>query len=196
MPRHIPFYSELLEDGVTTSEVLLYGLIEASSFKEGYCFASSEYMAKQIGVSVGTVKNVLTKINKRGWIEVDIKGNKRVAIKPLIGLAVKKKERHAKMTTCGKLCGKVGGKQVEKDGERHARMTVASRQNDALSSVLTDSLINSIINNSSSKDDSKKPSTGLAGNGPASRLDPNEFEKREDYEDAFYRRNTFCLGRQ
>lgn len=195
MPRHIPFYSELLEENATTSEVLLYGLIEVSSFKEGHCFASSEYMAKQIGVTVGTVKNVLTKLRKRGWIEVKIEGNKRVSIVPLIGLSVKKKDRHSKMTTCGKLCGKHSAKVVEKDKERHARMTVPSRQNDARLSVPTDGLINSIINNSSSSNnDAIEKSASKAGNEPACRLKHSDFETDKDFEKAFYERNTICLG--
>lgn len=86
------FYSDLLKEG-TMSEVVLYGLIESLSFNEGYCWANSETMAERIGVTKGTLKNILSSIHKKGWIEVNSVGNKRLSIKPLLQLSKPKKQR-------------------------------------------------------------------------------------------------------
>lgn len=107
--KSIPFYSELLEEG-TTNEVLLYGLIEALSFSEGFCWATNETMAERLGVSKGTIKNLLSSISKKRWVEVKVVGNKRVSMKPL--LTIKKPNR-----ACGKRrqkCGKLVEKPVGK----------------------------------------------------------------------------------
>lgn len=107
--KSLPFYSDLLESG-TTNEVLLYGLIEALSFSEGFCWATNETMAERLGVSKGTVKNLLSAIAKKGWVEVKVVGNKRVSMKPLLTI---KKPKHAcgkKSRKCGKLVEKPVGK--------------------------------------------------------------------------------------
>ena len=73
------------------SEILLYGLLETLSIKEGFCYASSEYLAEQLGLTAGTIKNLLTSIKNKGWIEVTVEGNKRIAIQPLLAIKPSKK---------------------------------------------------------------------------------------------------------
>lgn len=106
------FYSDLLKEG-TMSEVVLYGLIESLSFNEGYCWANSETMAERIGVTKGTLKNLLSSIHKKGWVEINSVGNKRLSIKPLLQLSKPKKQHK---------------KPVEKSVEKSK---AASSQNDA-----------------------------------------------------------------
>lgn len=89
--KSIPFYSDLLTEG-TTNEVLLYGLIEALSFSEGYCWANSETMAERLGVTRGTAKNLLSSIAKKGWVEVKTTGNKRLSIRPCLSIAKPKRK--------------------------------------------------------------------------------------------------------
>lgn len=127
MIKHIPFFSMLLKEQATTNEVLLYGLLESLAQEEGFCYASNEYMAEQLGLAKGTIKNLLSYLSKRGWVTVESEGNKRIAITPLLGLMASTRKRHARMTPCGKVCVKVCEKVVEKVQERHARMTVPSR---------------------------------------------------------------------
>lgn len=199
MSRHIPFYPELLDEGASTNEVLLYGLIEATAFSEGFCYASSKYMASQLGVVIGTIKNLLTKLSKRGWVAVEIDGNKRIAITPLLGLSVKK-DRHSTMTLCGKTCAKACEKPVQKNADRHSTMTVPSFYDDARIEKKTGVLINNIINNNSSSSDKKEAkstntSAGFAGSEPAGGLPKRkDFESTEDYENAIYAARTMLVS--
>lgn len=101
MIKSIPFYSDLLSEG-TTNEVLLYGLVEALSFNEGYCWANSETMAERLGVTTGTVKNLLSSIAKKGWVEVNSVGNKRLSIKPTLGISKPKKKAKKPVEKVGK----------------------------------------------------------------------------------------------
>ena len=149
MAHYIPFYPELLERGGTLHEVLLYGLILSAAAKSGSCFASNEYMAKKIGVAQGTVKNLLSRMVKKRWITVESKGNKRISVTPMIHLKAKRKRAAGlasnNTSTCGKLCGKHSAKLVDKNSLRHARMTLASRQDDAGSPVVTGNRIPYLI---------------------------------------------------
>ena len=53
------------------SEILLYGLIEVLSFKEGYCFASNQYLAENLDMAKGTIANLLARIAKKGWVLIE-----------------------------------------------------------------------------------------------------------------------------
>lgn len=196
MPRHIPFYPELLEQNATTNEILLYGLIEASAFSEGFCYASSDYMAKQLGLKQGTIKNLLVSLSKRGWISVETEGNKRIAITPLLGLAIKpKNEQKPNKKGCGKPCGKLTKSVTQELRYRHARMTLPSRRNDALNRGVTGNGI--IMNNNIIKKEiiKKKEAGRSAGCRMASRLTHHkDFFTIKDYENEFYKLNTFYLG--
>lgn len=101
--KSIPFYSELLKGG-TTNEVLLYGLIEALSFSKGFCWATNETLAERLGVSEGTVKNLLSSISKKSWVEVKVAGNRRISVKPLLALKHQKSPWKKKSKMC-KTCG-------------------------------------------------------------------------------------------
>lgn len=89
--KSIPFYTDLLEEG-TWSEVALYGLIEALSFNEGYCWANSETIAQRLKITPKTVRNLLSSIAKKGWVKVNSVGNKRTSIKPLLKTQGKKND--------------------------------------------------------------------------------------------------------
>lgn len=70
------------------SEILLYGLIEVLSYKEGYCFASNQYLAENLDIAKGSVANLLSKIAKKGWVLIEVdEQNHRTAIKPNLTIA-------------------------------------------------------------------------------------------------------------
>jgi uncharacterized protein YgiM (DUF1202 family) len=198
MPRHIPFYPELLEEGATTNEILLYGLIEASSFREGFCYASSDYMATQLGVAAGTIKNLLSSLSKRGWIQVEVEGNKRVAITPLLGITVKKKPVEKSVTEKLRSVENSDESVTQELRYRHSSVTLPSRRNDALDRGVTDKGIiinNNIIKEKINKKESDEPSAGLAGKKPASRLPIKRADvSAEEYEKEFYKLNTVQIG--
>lgn len=197
MPRHIPFYTELVnKEGATTNEILLYGLIEASSFSEGFCYASSDYMASQLGVAPGTIKNMLSSLSKKGWISVEVKGNKRVMITPLLGLAIKKKPVENSVTQELRSVENSKESVTQELRYRHASVTLPSRYNDAHNREETGE---GIINNNNiiiKEINKEKEAAGSAGSSPAGslRLKRDDFESDEEYEEAFYNRNTICLG--
>lgn len=126
MIKSIPFHPELLQKKATTNEVLLYGLIEVSSHSKGFCFASTSYMAEQLGISQGTIRNLLSKLSKRGWIRVEHSGNKRTKIRPLLPLFGKRKPVENLWKTNAKVVENPVENPVEKYGLRHRRMTLAS----------------------------------------------------------------------
>lgn len=82
MLKTIPFYQSLLGQG-TTTEILLYGLIEVLSYEKGFCYASNKYLAEELGISIGTLANTLSNISKKGWVQVQFNDeNQREAIIP------------------------------------------------------------------------------------------------------------------
>lgn len=75
------------------SEILLYGLIEVLSYKEGHCFASNQYLAENLDIAKGSVANLLSKIAKKGWVLIEVdEQNHRTAIKPNLTIAPLTKE--------------------------------------------------------------------------------------------------------
>ena len=90
--RIIPYHQELQGQG-SMSEILLYGLIEVLSFKEGYCFASNQYLAENLDMAKGSVANILAKIAKKGWVLIEVdEQNHRTAIKPNLTITPLTKE--------------------------------------------------------------------------------------------------------
>lgn len=193
MPKHIPFYPELLEEKATTNEILLYGLIDVLSFSQGYCYASSEYMASQLGIAAGTLKNLLSSLAKRGWIQVEVNGNKRVAIMPLLGLSIKKKSFPQTVTPELRSVEKSNKSVTQELRYRHATMTEPSRRNDARNRGVTGVGITS--NNKYNKEVS-----ALAKNEPSrtsNKDKPLLISKvgldDAEYERQFYARNTITM---
>ena len=85
MMRTIPFYQFLIGKG-TTSEVLLYGLVEVLSYEKGFCYASNKYLAEQIGIKENSLPVILSSIKKKGWIQTkfDEKGRRQAIIPNLV----------------------------------------------------------------------------------------------------------------
>lgn len=90
--RIIPYHQELQGQG-SMSEILLYGLIEVLSFKEGYCFASNQYLAENLDMAKGSIANLLARIAKKGWVLIEVdEQNHRTAIKPNLTITPLTKE--------------------------------------------------------------------------------------------------------
>jgi hypothetical protein len=95
----IPFYNALLrkelfkeKDKVkyaTYSHVLVYGAISIHSQGELGCIASNETIAKEVGMSAGTVANAISDLHKAGWLKVVMRSaSMRSKIHPLLGICV------------------------------------------------------------------------------------------------------------
>jgi len=66
----------LLDKKIPNRAKLLYAHIRALSKKNGYCFATNEFLSEIIGVSIRTIKTYLRKLEKIGVIETEIKPRK------------------------------------------------------------------------------------------------------------------------
>ena len=75
MIKTIPFYQSLIGKG-TLNEILLYGLIEVLSHKEGFCYATNSFLAAQLGLTPGTITNLLHRLKQKDWITVQMKDEK------------------------------------------------------------------------------------------------------------------------
>lgn len=90
MLKHIPFYASLLGRDLKGTKaqqahVLLYGAIEAHSLGDKGCIASNQTLAKEIGCTVGTVRNTLSELKQAGWVFVEYNDeNIRIRIHPLM----------------------------------------------------------------------------------------------------------------
>lgn len=83
MIKFIPFYADLLDEGGTQTQVLLYGLIELLSNQKGYCYASNEALAKELRLSRSRVASAISEMVNMGWVEVELdENNHRTAIYP------------------------------------------------------------------------------------------------------------------
>lgn len=93
--KTIPYYQDLTGKGSTT-EILLYGLIEVLSFREGYCFASNQALGEMLGVSKGTAANALSAISKKGWVLIEMDNDShRTAIIPQLEIGTPSQKNEA-----------------------------------------------------------------------------------------------------
>ena len=97
MLKHIPFYASLLgreladEKKANNGIVLVYGAIEVHAMGEKGCIASNTTIAKETGLSAGTVANYISLLNKSGWVKVHTatrtgKDVVRESIEPLLSI--------------------------------------------------------------------------------------------------------------
>ena len=197
MSKSIPFHVDLVGEG-TTSQILLYGLIEALAFKNGYCYASSEYMADVLGLQKGTIKNNLSEIHKKGWIQVECdKANQRVAIFPLLTLRPLKTEQNANadpVENSARPSRKNDGAVTLELRDRHARMTVTSRgdnrgekSGDIIDNNIVDKKINKKVAETATAPADNLPA-GVRVSLPKPKRRPRrqDFETDLEFETAFY----------
>lgn len=57
---------------LSSNEKLLYGRILGLSDKEGYCFASNEWLGQQIGLEGRSVRAIIAKLKVKGLIDVEV----------------------------------------------------------------------------------------------------------------------------
>lgn len=92
MLKHIPFYGSLIgrdlgERKATAGHILVYGAIEAHSFGPKGCIASNTTIAEETGMEDGSVRNIISRLAKAGWIDVVLNSKRqRVSIIPLLSI--------------------------------------------------------------------------------------------------------------
>ena len=75
IPSKILYNKEL-----KANEKLLYAMITSLACKEGYCFATNNYFAEELGVHPKTVSNWISDLRDKNYLKVEIvrKENKKI----------------------------------------------------------------------------------------------------------------------
>ena len=65
---------------LTSNEKLIVGRIHGLCLKHGYCYASNRWLAKQFGLSAGTISNIISSLVVKGLIQREIIRDKNMRI--------------------------------------------------------------------------------------------------------------------
>ena len=75
IPSKILYNKEL-----KSNEKLLYAMITSLACKEGYCFATNNYFAKELGVHPKTISSWISDLKEKNYLKVDIVRNENKQI--------------------------------------------------------------------------------------------------------------------
>lgn len=75
IPSKILYNKEL-----KANEKLLYAMITSLACKEGYCFATNNYFAKELGVHPKTISSWISDLKEKNYLKVDIVRNENKQI--------------------------------------------------------------------------------------------------------------------
>lgn len=69
----------ILSDGnCSSTDKLIFGIINSLSFKKGYCYANNKYFENLLGLSTKTISNSLSNLKKLKYIDIEYLGRKRI----------------------------------------------------------------------------------------------------------------------
>lgn len=63
IPPHI-----LADEELSANEKIIYGRVQGLTKEKGYCFASNTWLAEHVGLSKGTVSNIISKLSDKGYL--------------------------------------------------------------------------------------------------------------------------------
>ena len=188
---------EIMENReLSIAEKFIYSYI--ASFKNS-CYENNERIAERLGLSESVVAHALPKLAQKGFLVITKKG-KSTSRRIFETYSNKKRARYF----AKKEASKVGKNPVENSKKRvqnmHSRVqNMHSQKTGGVSAKYAD--IEYRINKNKEKNEQKPnlklgTSAGLAGELPASRLivKRNDYESANEFERAFYQRNTIYLG--
>lgn len=67
----------LKDKTINSTDKLVYGIIGVLSNKKGYCYASNEYISRQLSLSKRTVTRSISKLSNRSYIKIEVKKSQR-----------------------------------------------------------------------------------------------------------------------
>ena len=201
---------EILDDQeLNITEKFIYGYI--ASFTR-CCFETNEAIAEKLGISESTIKHAIPKLVNKGYFYIEKKNNNNAARRIYSVFDNPKKLRYLAQKGMFE-DAKKSDKPVENSGDESCKNCTRVVQNMhepvqnmhySKTGVSSAKYAHIDIEENKNKvksgsEDEQKPnntSAGLAGRRPASRLDirRSDFESDDDYEKAFYQRNTVYLG--
>lgn len=182
---------EILDDrDLSIAEKFIYGYI--ASFTR-CCFETNERIAEKLGVSESTVKHAIPKLAAKGYLFVEKANNNNNARRIYSILDNPKKLAY--------LAKKGMFKPVENSEPVVQNMhDVVQNMHDGITGVRSAKFAHIDKEEKKNKVENEqipnKSSAGLAGSGPASRLNikREDYADDFDYEKEFYKRNTVYLG--
>lgn len=182
---------EILDDqDLSIAEKFIYGYI--ASFTR-CCFETNERIAEKLGVSESTVKHAIPKLAEKGYLFVEKANNNNNARRIYSVMDNPKKLAY--------LAKKGLFKPVENSEPVVQNMhDVVQNMHDDITGVRSAKFAHIDKEEKKNKvENEQKPnksSAGLAGSGPASRLNikREDFADDYEYEKEFYKRNTVYLG--
>lgn len=181
---------EILDDkDLNITEKFIYGYI--ASFTR-CCFESNEKIAAKLGISESTIKHAIPKLVGKGYFYVEKVNNSNNARRIYSVLDNPKKLAY--------LSRKGAFKPVENSD------AVVQNMHDVVQNMHYDKTgVHSAkyahidieeIKNKVETEQKPNEAAGSAGSRPAGsfRLNRDDFDNDEEFEEAFYNRNTVCLG--
>jgi len=184
---------------LTISEKFVYAYVVSYA---KYCMDGNAKIADRLGVSEPTVTRALASLQKRGYVAIDYANNNNAKrrIRDIYGKAQQKQiivkndtrtnrgQRQSFPQSFPQLLAKMESNQNDEMSNQndYTRNGGESNQNDYHRIIR----IKRRRENRTGTELDNTPA-GLAGEGPASRLDLND---QLEFEDAFYKNNTMYLG--
>lgn len=72
------FSEKILKDNsISSTEKIIYGIIGALTNKKGYCYASNDYISKQLNLSKRTISKAINNLKNKSYIRIETKNYKR-----------------------------------------------------------------------------------------------------------------------
>ena len=69
----------LNDSNCSSTDKLVYGIINSLSCNNEYCYASNSYFAKELGLGTKTISNSLSNLKKRNYIIIEnVNGKRRI----------------------------------------------------------------------------------------------------------------------
>lgn len=179
---------------LSVTEKFIYGYI--ASFQR-CCFESNEKIAARLGISESLVRHAIPKLARMGYLAVEKPNNNNRSRRIYDVFNNPKKKKYLDWKYQPKACGKHVENSEGVVQEMHDTVQNLHYKITGVSSAKYAHI--DIEENKKKVENEQKPNcppAGLAGLWPASRLavKRQDFESEIDFEKAFYKRNTICLG--
>lgn len=182
---------EILDDqDLSIAEKFIYGYI--ASFTR-CCFETNEKIAEKLGISESTVKHAIPKLAEKKYLFVEKTNNRNNARRIYSVLDNPKKLAYlARKGMFGVVENSEPVVQNLHDVVQNMHYDITGVRSAKYAHIDKEEKKNKVENEQKPNDSS----AGLAGSGPASRLNikREDYADDSDYEKEFYKRNTVYLG--
>lgn len=192
---------EILDDqGLNITEKFIYGYI--ASFAR-CCFESNEKIANKLGISESTVKHTIPKLVEKGYFYVEKVNNNNntrriysVLDNPKKLAYLSRKGVFNVVENSGSVVQNIHNDEAPVVQNMHDVVQNMHYDKTGVRSAKYAHIDKEEIKNKVESEQKPNETAGSAGSRPAGSFLPKraDFENDEEFEKAFYNRNTVCLG--